>query len=74
MHPALQGALIGLAIGVVLTVVEYLFVKKAVEERAVARPKKPEFDPTDKQRITAILSFSLFLPPAFAIGFWLIWG
>jgi hypothetical protein len=74
MHPALQGALIGLAIGVVLTVVEYLFVKKAVEERAVARHKKPEFDPTDKKRITSILNFSLFLPPAFAIGFWLIWG
>ena len=74
MHPALQGALDGLAIGEVLTVVEYLFVKKAVEERAVARHQKPQFEPTDKKRITSILNFSLFLPPAFAIGFWLIWG
>ena len=74
MHPALQGALIGLGIGAVLTVVEYLFVKKAVEERAVARHQKPEFDPTDKKRISSILNFALFLPPAFAIGFWLIWG
>jgi hypothetical protein len=74
MHPVLQGALIGLGIGVVLIVVEYLFVKKAVEERAVARHQKPEFDPTDKKRIASILRFALFLPPAFAIGFWLIWG
>ena len=74
MHPALQGALIGLGIGAVLTVVEYLFVKKAVEERAVARHQKPQFDPTDKKRISSILNFALFLPPAFAIGFWLIWG
>lgn len=74
MHPVLQGALIGAGLGLVLTVVEYLFVKKAVEERAVARHQKPEFDPTDKKRIASILRFSLFLPPAFAIGFWLIWG
>ena len=74
MHPALQGALIGAGLGLVLTVVEYLFVKRAVEERAVARHEKPQFDPTDKKRISSILSFSLFLPPAFAFGFWLIWG
>jgi len=74
MHPALQGALTGLVIGVVLVMVEYLFVKRAVAERAVARHQKPEFDPTDKKRIRSILNFSLFLPPAFAIGFWLIWG
>jgi len=74
MHPALQGALIGLGIGAVLVVIEYLFVKKAVDERAVARHQKPEFDPTDKKRIRSIFNFALFLPPAFAIGFWLIWG
>lgn len=74
MHPSLQGALIGAAIGVVLTVVEYLFVKKAVQERAVARHEKPQFDLIDKKRIQSIATFSLFLPPAFAIGFWLIWG
>jgi hypothetical protein len=74
MNPALQGALIGLGIGAVLIVVEYLFVKKAVEERAVARHQKPVLDPTDKKRIQSILNFALFLPPAFAIGFWLIWG
>ena len=74
MHIALQGALIGLAIGVVLVVVEYMFVKKAVEERAVMRHQKPQFDPTDRTRIRSIASFAVFLPPAFAFGFWLIWG
>jgi len=74
MHIALQGALLGLAIGVVLTVVEYLFVKKAVDERAVQKHEKPQFDQTDRNRIKSIANFSLFLPPAFAIGFWLLWG
>ena len=74
MHIAVQGALWGLGLGVFLVMIEYMFVKKAVEERAVEKHQKPEFDPTDKKRISSILNFALFLPPAFAIGFWLIWG
>jgi hypothetical protein len=74
MHPALQGALVGLALGVILVVIEYLYVKKAVEERAVAKHQKPEFDAIDRTRIRSIATFSIFLPPALALGFWLIWG
>ena len=47
-------------------------VKKAVEERALARHKKPEFEPTDKRRIRTLVNFCLFLPVGFALAFWLL--
>ena len=74
MNIALQGALIGIALGVFLVVFEYYAVKRAVEERAQLGYKKPEFEPTDRKRIRTVLNFSFFIPPAFALGAWLIWG
>ena len=74
MHIGMQGALWGLALGVVLLLVEYMMVKKAVEERAVQKHQKPQFDAQDRNRIKAVLNFAVFLPPAFALGAWLIWG
>jgi uncharacterized membrane protein YvbJ len=74
MHIALQGALTGLALGVLLIIIEYMFVKKAVEERAQLHHKKPQFEQTDRNRIKSVISFSFFIPPAFALGAWLIWG
>jgi hypothetical protein len=71
MHPALQGLLAGIILGVVLTGFEYLQVKKQVEERALARHKKPEFEPTDRTRIMAVLRFSLLLPFGGALLWWL---
>lgn len=71
MHVALQGALIGLALGVILVVYEYYAVKKQVEERAQARHQKPQFEPTDRNRVMSVLRFALFLPPGGAVLFWL---
>jgi multisubunit Na+/H+ antiporter MnhB subunit len=70
MHPAMQGFLVGLAIALFLIVFEYLTVKKAVQERAAARHRKPEFEPTDKSRIRAVVNFCLFVPPGVAFMFW----
>lgn len=72
MHIALKGALLGLAIGAVLLYAEYYFVKKQVEGRASPANPKPEFEPTDRNRVKAVFNFSLFLPPGFAVGAWLI--
>ena len=69
-----QGALWGLGLAVFLILIEYMFVKKAVEERAVQKHKKPEFDVQDRRRIHAVIRFAVFLPPAFALGAWLLWG
>jgi hypothetical protein len=74
MHIGMQGALWGLAVGAILLLVEYMVVKKTVEERAVQKHQKPQFDAQDRARVKAVLSFALFLPPAFALGAWLIWG
>jgi hypothetical protein len=74
MHIALQGALTGLALGVLLIIIEYMFVKKAVEERAALRHRKPEFEQMDRNRIKSVVGFSVFIPPAFALGAWLLWG
>jgi hypothetical protein len=59
---------------VILLLIEYMVVKKGVAERAVQKHQKPKFDPQDRARVKAVLSFAVFLPPAFALGAWLIWG
>ena len=71
MNPALEGALIGLALGALLTVYEYYSVKKQVEERAAEKHRKPEFETQDRRRIMAVLRFSCFLPVGGAVMFWL---
>ena len=72
MHPAMKGFLIGLVIAAFLITFEYIMVKKSVEERATPSHPKPKFEPTDKNRIRAVVNFCLFVPPAFALGFWLV--
>jgi hypothetical protein len=74
MHIALQGALIGIALGVFLVVFEYYAVKRTVEERARDRHQKPQFEPTDRKRVRTVLNFAFLIPPAFALAAWLIWG
>jgi hypothetical protein len=53
-------------------VFEYLTVKKQVQERASLKHQKPQFEPQDKNRVRAVVNFCLFVPPAFAAGFWLL--
>lgn len=71
MHPAVQGLIFGIVLGLVLIGVEYYFVKKQVEGRASPNNPHPEFEATDRNRVKAVVNFAIFLPPAFAIGFWL---
>ena len=74
MHIALQGALAGFALGLFLVIMEYIFVKKGVEERAVVHHQKPVFEVEDRKRIRQVISFACLIPPAFALAAWLIWG
>jgi hypothetical protein len=71
MHPALEGALIGFGLGLILVGYEYYAVKKQVEERAAARHEKPVFEPQDRNRVMSVLRFAIFLPPGGAVMFWL---
>jgi hypothetical protein len=74
MSIVVQAALLGLGLAAFLVVIEYVFVKKAVQERAEVHHRKPEFEDQDRNRIKAVVRFSVFLPPAFALGAWLLWG
>lgn len=74
MPAALEGALAGLALGVVLTVFEYYALRKAAKERGERLHRNIEMDETERRRITTVLRFSLLLPAGFALAFWIIWG
>ncbi len=72
MHPALLGGLIGFGVAVLLIFAEYMFVKKQVQERASPTNKHPQFEQADRNRIRSVVNFGVFLPPAFAVGAWLL--
>ena len=72
MHPALEGALIGIGIALFLVVAEYLLLRQAVNERAERLKRKAEFDVTERRRMTSMTRFALILPFAFALGFWMV--
>lgn len=71
MHPAIQGALVGIAVAFFLVGAEYLLLRKAVNERAARFKRKAEFDVTERRRMTSITRFAVLLPFAFALGYWL---
>jgi hypothetical protein len=73
MHPALKGALVGLGIAVVLFLFDYLQLKQRAAERAKKMHKTVvEFDQADKGRISSLVRFLIFLPPGFAVLFWMM--
>ena len=70
----LQGALVGLAISVFMIIMEIRSVNQSAKERGEARHKKPELEPEEKIRVRSVITFSFIIPPAFALGAWLLWG
>lgn len=70
----LEGALIGLAVAVFLVAAEYLLIRKAARERAARFHRKAEVDSGAHNRMRSITTFSLFLPFAFALAWWILWG
>jgi hypothetical protein len=74
MHPALEGALVGLAIAIVLYGLEFYLLKKQAKERAIRqhKPNKVEFDSTEKARLTSVRNMCAFVPVFFAVMYWLV--
>lgn len=72
MHPAVEGALIGVGIALFLVAAEYFLLRQAVNERAERYKRKAEFDVTERRRMTSMTRFALILPIAFALGFWML--
>jgi hypothetical protein len=73
MNAALQGALVGLGIGVALLVFDVMAIRRTAAERA-KRNHQTEvvLDSTEKGRIKTLLRFCLALPPVLAGGFWIV--
>ena len=74
MNAALQGALTGLAVALVLIAVEYMHLRKLARERAKRRHVPAVLDDTERRRLASLVRFCIFVPPAFAISYWLFWG
>lgn len=74
MDMALQGALIGFALAVLLVGAEYFLLNKAVQERAKVLHREPKFEEMERRRIASMARFAVILPFGFAFFFWLIWG
>jgi hypothetical protein len=72
MHPALEGLLVGFGLAALLVGSEWLLLRKAARERAEQFKSKLEFDDTQRRRIASLARFCVFIPPAFAAAFWLI--
>ena len=73
MHPATIGALVGLGLGALLVLSEYLLLSKAVNERAKRKgQRKAVFSGIERERMKSLVRFSLVLPPAFALGCWIV--
>ena len=74
MHEAIQGGLIGFAIGMVLLGTEWMLLKKAAAEQAAKLKRTPVLDDAARNRIRTMARFAVVLPFAFAFAFWYIWG
>ena len=73
MNPALKGLLIGLAVGVVLIIFEYMAAQKNAAERAKKMARKQELDQDEKVRIRNMATFGIFVIPLLGAGiFWLM--
>ena len=72
MHPALKGALIGLAIGVFLYLFEYMAIKRAAATRAKKMGKKAEIIQEERSRLNGMMKFCMFCPVGMALIFWIM--
>jgi len=74
LHPAIEGAIVGAIIAIVLYGLEYYLLKKQAKERAIRkhRPNEVELDSTERARLTSVRNMCAFVPVFFAAMYWLI--
>lgn len=71
MHNALIGALVGVGVAILFYVADYMMLSSHAAERGKKRNRTQELDATERKRLRALLTFCLFMPPAFALLFWI---
>ena len=74
MHAALEGLLIGGALAAILLGAEYYMQRKEAIERAQRLKRAVELDQDQRRRIATMARFALFIPPAFAAAWWLMFS
>jgi len=74
LHPALQGAIYGVIIALVLYGLEYYLLKKQATERAVRnhKPNQVQFDQTELARLHSVRNMCAVVPVFFAVMWWMI--
>ena len=72
MHAALEGLLVGAAVAAILVFAEYYLQRKEAIERAQRLKRAVELDQDQRRRISTMVRFAIFIPPAFAAAWWLI--
>ena len=74
LHPAVEGAIVGIIIAIALYGLEFYLLKKQAKERAIRqhKPNVVEFDSTEKARLTSVRNMCAFVPVFFAVMYWLV--
>jgi len=74
LHPAVEGAIVGVVIAIVLYGLEFYLLKKQAKERAIrqAKPNVVELNPTEKARLNSVRNMCAFVPVFFAAMYWMI--
>jgi hypothetical protein len=74
LHPAVEGAIVGAVIAIVLFFLEYHLLKKQAKERAIRqhKPNVVEFDSTERARLHSVRNMCMFVPAFFALMYWLL--
>ena len=74
LHPAVEGAIVGVIIAIVLYGLEFYLLKKQAKERAIRnhKPNIVELDSTEKARLTSVRNMCAFVPVFFAAMYWML--
>jgi hypothetical protein len=74
LHPAVEGAIVGVIVAIVLYGLEFYLLKKQAKERAIRnhKPNIVELDSTEKARLTSVRNMCAFVPVFFAAMYWML--
>lgn len=74
LHPAVEGAIVGVIVAIVLYGLEFYLLKKQAKERAIRqhKPNVVELDSAEKARLISVRNMCAFVPVFFAAMYWMI--
>ena len=67
----LAGALAGTGVALALLGLEYALLRRGSAERAKRTRRRDVFDGAERSRMASLARFCVWMPPAFAVLFWL---